>query len=937
MKFFINHKKELLVASLLAGTMMAQAYQDKPVQDTTIVSPVQRYPFYFSDKTKNKLVESIGYVKGKELQATPLSGISNSLAGRIAGLKVTQNNGEPGNYGTSFTLRERIPLVLVDGIPRDMSSVLTEHIESVTVLKDAVATAMLGSRGANGAILITTRKRSGEPGFAVDLTANYGIAQPLKLREQLKAYQYAELYNEALANDGLPLKYSQQDIETFRNGSSPYLYPDNNWNDLLLEKSAPYSRYVLNAQGSSSNLSYFLSADYMNQDGLLKQSAENTYSTNADYQRFGLRGNVAVALSPKTSLALDLYGASQKKNVPGGSPEFGFGPNTNRTTINSVSLNNLFNGMINTPANAYPIFNPNGSLGGNQAYNNNLWGQLIRNGYSETNINEGMADVVLKRDLDDVVKGWWAKASAHYTVQVIHTLVRTKASPTYEMTIGPAGDTSYRNFQLAGEQSNTRNLNVRIGNFFFDLSTGLSRNWGKHALDLSLQYQYNSATFGGQIPFKVQNGIAHATYSYDNRYVLDVVGNYSGNNWYKPGERYEVYPAAGFAWNVHNERFMNKPDVLSQLKLRASYGLTGYLSPNYYSYMYTYSNYADAYFFGSAAGSFQGVAENQIPYVRKTEKTLKLDVGLDAGFFDDRASFSVDYYRDRAYDLMQVRAKNTALLGAPYPEENLGKVLYTGVEASAGWRSRKGKFNYFINGNIAFQKNELLYVDEPVMPYPWMQTQGHNQGQVYGYIADGFVTSAGEGPVVEGYRSVPGDLKYKDLNEDGVINFYDAAAILPDRPQIIYGLNAGISVKGFDLSVLFSGVANRKVNLTGTGEWEFQNDGLNSVYPQHLGRWTAETAATATYPRLTVGNNPNNHVNSTFWVRSADFLRLKTVELGYSFNGKWLSKAGLKGIRAFLSGFNLLTISSENRFDPETFSYGYPIQRIFNAGISVKL
>ncbi|WEK35084.1 MAG: SusC/RagA family TonB-linked outer membrane protein [Candidatus Pseudobacter hemicellulosilyticus] len=954
MKFFIDHKeyglglinnrrclqKGLLVTSLLIGTLWASAQHTDsiPQTDTTVVMvKPQRVSLYFKEKPKNNLTESLVVVKGDDLKKTPLSSIANALAGRVAGLNVTQNNGEPGNYGTSFTLRDRVPLVLVDGVPRDMNSILTEHVESITVLKDAIATAPLGARGAPGVILVTTRKQNDQPGFNVDFTANYGIAQPLKIREQVSAAQYAELYNEALANDSRPLKYSQADIDAYTNKTNPYLYPENDWKKQLVENSAPFSRYVLNAAGSSSMVNYFLSADYMTQDGLLKQGS-SSYSTNADYQRFGLRGNVAVAITPRTTLSLNLYGAIQRRTVPGESPSFGFGNNTNRLTISSPSLNNIFNGIINVPRNAYPLLNPNGSLGGNQFYQGNLWGQSTLSGYSQTNMSDGMADLKLRRDLSDVLKGWWVQGTASYTSQIIHTLVRTKSFAAYEMNVSAAGDTSYRQFGTIGEQSNNRVLNIRNGNFFFDLATGISRNWGKHALDASLQYQYSSSTLGGQLPFRVSSGIATLTYAYDNRYIVDLVTSYSGHNWYRKGDRFDFYPAAGFSWNVHNEAFFGRNNLLSSLKLKASYGLTGFLFSNYYSYMYTYSNYANAYYFGATPGGVQGVTENQIPYARTTEKTLKLNLGVDWGMFRDRASFSVQYYRDRAYDLMQVRGYNTALLGAPYPDENLGKTIYTGVEATAGWQDKAGSVSYFINGNIAFQKNKILFNDQPVQPYPWMGSQGNSINQVYGYIADGFVTGAGQGPVVEGYRSVPGDLKYKDLNGDGVINFYDRTAIAPDRPQLFFGINAGVSYKGFDLNVLVSGVSNRTVNLTGTGEWEFQNSGLASVYPHHLGRWTPETAATATYPRLTVGTNVNNHVNSTFWLRSANFLRLKTVELGYNFSGRLMAKAGIKGLRAFVSGFNLLTISGgEDRFDPETLSYGYPIQRIINGGVSIKL
>jgi len=898
---------------------------------------IHSYPLYFKTVTDTNLVDAIGYLDGKSLRNIPLSSITNGLTGRLAGLVVKQDNGEPGNYGSSITLRNREPLVLVDGIPRDLSSMMTDHIESVTVLKDALATAALGIRGANGAVLITTRKQAEKDGFNIDFSANAGVAEPLKVRQQLPAWQYALLYNEALANDGRMPKYSETDIDALKSGNSSFLHPDNDWNKLVLKNSSPFQRYVLNAEGRSDAVSYFLSGDYMSQKGLLNGAEENTYSTNLDYSRLGLRGNVAVALTPKTSLALNMYVVNQKRIVPGGTPSFGFGANTNRISVTDNSIENLFGSVLNTPGNAYPIFNPDGSLGGNQLFTNNIWGQLTRSGYSQTNVNDGTVDFIIKRDMSDVWKNWWLQGDLSYTMTIINTLVRTKGFPTYEMKINPtSSDTTYRQFGTLGEQSNSSTANIRNGSLFLDLATGWSTQWNDQSLDLGIHYQYSNARYASQLPFVIQNAFVQAAYQIGNRFVFNAVTAYSGNNWYKEGYRYEFYPAGGVSWNIHNEDFFGEHRAINRLRLRASYGLTGNLDANYFSYMYTYNNYGSAYYFGASPGAVDGLTENQLPYIRTAEKTLKFNLGADIALFADRFNLSADYYRDKAYDQLQVRGGNTALLGSSYPNENIGKVRYSGLELTAGWQDKGRTIGYFITGNVAFTNTKILFNDQQQVAYPWMGTQGQRLGQIYGYIADGFVTTAGEGPVVEGYQSVPGDLKYKDLNGDGVINFYDQTNIGPDRPMVTYGVHVGLSVKGFDLSALFSGMTNRVVSLTGAGEWEFQNNGKAAVFPQHLNRWTSETAATATYPRLTVGTNPNNHVNSTFWLQSADFIRLSTAEIGYTFTAKALQKVNISSIRLFASGFNLLTFGGNDRFDPETLSYGYPIQRLYNGGITVK-
>ncbi|QEH43426.1 SusC/RagA family TonB-linked outer membrane protein [Chitinophaga sp. XS-30] len=924
---------------LILSAVPAVAHQKGPFLQDSLKQIVQQdslYPLFFTQKPKNHLVEAVGFVEGKTLGAVPLTGIGNALSGKVPGLATFQENGEPGNDQPFFLLRGRTPLVLVDGIPRNIYAILPEQVESITVLKDALSAAALGLRGADGVIMITTRKQAAQPGHNMDFSVNTGIAQPLKLREQLSSAAYAELYNEALINDGRPPLYTMDDIAKYRDGSAPYTHPDNDWYGQIMEKQAPYQRYVLSADGKTNAMGYFLSIDYLKQGGLLTQSALNSYSTNVDYRRFGFRGNVSIDLSPRTILSLNIHGSSRRRNAPGGAASLSFAPNTGRLDISTGSISGLFNSMLNTPANAYPVFNPDGSFGGNQLFSNNIRGQSTGSGYSQINMNDGLADLLLERDMGDVWKGWWVKATASYTMEIIHNLIRNKNFATYEMKVTGAHDTTYRQFGSIGEQANASDVSVRNGSLFIDLSTGVSKSWDSHHLDVAVQYQRSSARYGSQLPFVIKNGILRAQYRMSDRYIFDMVTSYSGNNWYKPGHQYQLYPSAGIGWNVHNESFFPREGFLDRLKLRTNYGLTGRIDANYFSYLYTYSNYGSAYYIGTGAGGVQGTAESQLPYVRTTEKALKWNLGVDLSMLNERFTLSADYYRNRFFDLLQQRGSNSAMLGAPYPAENLGKSLYTGLEATAHWADGGNNFNYFIAANIAVQRGRITHNDQPAQAYPWMETAGNRIGQLYGYIADGFVTTAGEGPVVEGYRSAPGDLKYRDLNGDGVINFYDVTRIGPDDPEIYYGINAGFTWEGFDLSLQLAGLANRTISLTGTGEWEFQNEGRGPAFPHHYGRWTAETASNATYPRLTAGFNPNNHVNSSFWLSSADFLRLKTVALGYTFRGGMLDRWKIKGCRVFASGYNLLTFSGQDRFDPESRSMGYPLQRILNGGISIK-
>ena len=303
-------------------------------------------------------------------------------------------------------------------------------------------------------------------------------------------------------------------------------------------------------------------------------------------------------------------------------------------------------------------------------------------------MNDGLADLVLQRDMSDVWKGWWVKATASYTMEIIHNIIRNKSFATYEMKVTDANDTLYRQFGSISEQANASAVSVRNGSLFMDFSTGVSRSWNEHHLDVALQYQRSNARYGSQLPFVIRNGIFRGEYRMGDRYILDVVTSYSGNNWYKPGHQYNFYPAAGIGWNVHNENFFPKNGFLDRLKLRTSYGLVGRIDANYFSYLYTYSNYGSAYYIGTGAGAVQGTEESQLPYVRTTEKALKWNIGADLGMLDDRAALSIDYYRNRFYDLLQQRGSNTALLGAPYPAENVGKACTPAWKPPPAGRTR---------------------------------------------------------------------------------------------------------------------------------------------------------------------------------------------------------------------------------------------------------
>lgn len=923
----------ILVFSFIAVTTTfgQSVQQDNLAEDADTSQKTERYklpnynssyPILYETRPEDKLVEAIGYLKGEKLNSTPSAFISNGFTGRIAGLYTKQISGEPGNDGVNVLLREQNPVVLVDGVPRELYSINPEQIESVTVLKDALSTAMLGMRGMNGAILITTRKGENSQGFHLDFTAQTGVSAPLRLPRPLSAVDYAQLYNEALANDEKPAFYSDADLAAYKKGNDPFGHPDIDWYDKILKKQAAFSRFTINASGSNETVHYFVSLDYLDQDGLLKGSPVNTYNTNIENQRYIFRSNVEVNLTRKLSMYLNVFGRIHNQTEPG-----------------TGSLG-LFTGLQNTPANAYPVMNPDSSLGGNVNFSNNIYGQSVLSGYTKTIYSDGYADLGLKRKMDDLLKGLWVEGKISYNLIMDQQINRSKDFETFQMRIDPVrGDTSYQRYGTKSDQNNSSSVIDRRHQFYAQASVGYKQDWGNNSISGLLMYNLDNFTENSDLPNKYETLAGRVQYNIGNKYSIEAAASYAGNNRYEPGKRFGFFPAIGAAWNIQNENFFRKDGFINTFKLRATYGLTGNAVAGYFQYVDRYGG-ATGYHFGTSGSSASGRAFKQPLNVDTWEEALKLDVGADIGFAKNRGMITIDYYRDHYKDLVQSRGRNSALLGwGEEITENLGKNLYSGLEITAGWSSAESSqspFSYFISGNFAISNSKILFNDEPDYPFSWMQKTGQRVGQIYGYVADGFVTHAGEGPVMEGYHSVPGDIKYKDLNNDGVINQFDRKAIGSQAPLMFYGANIGFAWKSLSITFLIQGIANRDLLLTGADEWEFQNNGKGQAWQHHLSRWTPATASVAAYPRLTAGTNINNHVTSSFWIHSGDFLRLKNAEIAWSFRHISVWTIKMDRLKIFLNGFNLLTASDFKQTDPETPAAVYPNQRVINGGISIR-
>ena len=883
-------------------------------------------PVLYNQKAKDNLnVGALGYLNGKVLESTPNSFIFHGLTGRLAGLNTTQSSGIPGSDDVVLTLRGRNPLILVDGVPRSISELNPEQISSITVLKDAISTVTLGQRSMNGAVLITTRKgeSNGPDYFNFNIKTQAGIQSPVKKREYLDAFNYSTLYNEALANDGRPALYSPADLQAYKDGSDPFLHPNVDWQKQIYKDNAAYTRTNLFADGKSKSLRYMFSLDYLNQGGLLNELDSNSYQTNANYKRYILRSNINVKLTKTLEGYLNLYGRVNNSNAPAGG---------NLPAVTSE--------LNTTPNNAYPVYNPDGTLGGNINYQSNLWGRSTYNGYFQNLTREGFFDFGLKQSLESLTEGLSIGGKLSFSSFTNLTTNRSKAFGVVNYSLDAGGNPVYTRLSDSNTQSNTSNVNNSQQTSYVEFTANYDRRFNKNGIQAFLTANSENYKYfvNSSLPRVLTNYAASLKYDFDEKYIIEGAASYSGLNYYKEGSQFGFFPAVGLGWNVSNEDFMKSVKFVNDVKIRGSYGLTAYQNPGDFNFQRTY-NFGNNYNFGPVGANAGGLIEGPIPYSNTYSKSLKTDIGLDASFLDNQLWASFDYFKNNQSQLPIRTGNNSSILGLDYPLLYIGKNEINGVEGSIGWMAKaKGKFGYSVSANVSTYQVKTTFNAEQVAGINSLIRNGQFTNQNYGYIADGFVTTAGQGPVITGYASKPGDLKYKDLNGDNTIDYRDVAPIGNAKPIINYGLGSQFSYDKFYVSFLVQGVANTNEVLSGNTVFPFlntANGGYSQAFPESLNRWTPQTANTATFPRLTLGGNPNNYAASTFWLRNTSFLRLKNAEMGYNINGKFLNKLSVKNVRIFVNGENLVTSSSFKIFDPEMPFADYGIQKVFNGGLSV--
>lgn len=939
---------KMITTGLLCIAAVALKAQDAPIDSV--------------DLTKSNTLGASSTVYTNDLIKYQSATILTGLQGRLKGLNVSPFRGMQllrtdantksdivgaipnvggGIYGDNseflISARGQSPVAIVDGVERDLYSIDPEAIESVTIQKDALSNMFLGMRSSRGALIITTKNPDAKGGFHLSLTGKFGISSALKSGPNpLSAYQYAYLLNEALLNDGKSPLYTYDDFEAYRNGTSPYLHPDVNWKDAIMNNSTTSQAYNLNVTGGGRVAQYFVSLGYYSENGLFKTSDANSYNTNFKYNRYLITSKVNINVTDEFKVSMSLMGRIEEGNQPGG--------------ISGTGYSDLLSNVWQTPNNAYPVLNPNGTYGGNASYTQNLYAQTTGSGYISSNTRDVVGTINLKYDFDKLVRGLSVGATGNISSQVRNAIVRTKQAQVFQYSITQQGNEAYDKYGDVSSQTNSYRSVSTYQYMYGKMYVDWERQFGMHGVKASLWGDTRTILNNYDLPMIPSNIGQKVEYNYDNKYFAQAAVTESYYNRYDNGRRWGTFWAVGLGWDISKEKFMEASKI-DQLKLRATYGHTGNGIDNagYFSYLKRY-NEDGGFWYSNGTSMSNGGSVSEISPLANTlltwEKGRKVNVGLDLTLLKNRLTLSADYYNDYYYDILQSRGKSIQLLGIAYPAENIGKTRYYGLETQLSWQDHIGKVNYYVSANWSMEQNKRLFMDEQYVPYDYLKMTGQPTGTIYGLVATGFLTAkdiADGYPVMNGFNNIQaGDVKYKDMNGDGEINEFDRTVIGGDKPTCYFGIDLGFEWKGLEVTALIQGAYNRDLyNSDRTLLEGFQVIGQSygQAYTNLLNRWTPETAETATYPRLTAGGNMynyGNNWNSSLFVQNGNYIRLKNATVSYKLPENFCRNylGGLR-VKIFVQGQNLLTWSRTRLQDPEVTFTSYPLQRTITTGINL--
>lgn len=912
----------------------------------------------YGAQKKVTLTGSISSVNTDELLKVPTASIGNMLSGVLSGVSSIQSSGQPGGDDPDVFIRgistlntmNAKPLYLVDGVERSFFQIDPNEVENITILKDASSTAVFGVRGANGVIIVTT-KRGKEGKAKINASFSYGIQAPTRMPEFVNSYDYATFLNEAYTNDGKDPKFTPEAVEAFRTHSNPIIYPDTDWMELLFKSSAPQTQGNVNISGGTERVRYFISMGMLDQKGFF-ENYDTRYDANFNFNRYNYRANLDVDFTKTTLVAINMGGRVEKRNFPRSGDD----------------INQLFRRIYwGTPFSGPGIVDGRWVKGNSQYLPVGLsdgLGNIYGRGYGSKTTNVVNLDLALTQKLDFVTKGLQFKIKVAYNSGYDHTKERATSiesyQPWYRKDITwmehPAGSDPNEVVYIQDGEAGLISYAESFGksrDWYAEASFDWKRDFGLHHLSALVLYNqsktyYPDSDYPG-IPRGYVGLVGRVTYDYDNKYLIEGNVGYNGSENFAPGNRYGFFPAVSGGWVLTQEEFLKDNPIVNFLKVRASYGIVG--NDRYHPYgtgfmdrfLYLPNSYfiGGGYQFGTGTSWSPGAYEKNFGNSGLSwEKSAKQNYGIDFSLFNQKLSGSIDYFYEKRTDILAKASTDPIIHAMSLPVLNLGIVSNKGVELNLKWNHKINSFRYWTNLNVSYAKNKIVYQDEVPSEYTYTLKTGHPVGQPFGLKVRGFYYEGMEDVADHSYVLKEGDVVYEDLNHDGKIDDNDKTAIgYPSYPLLNAGLTLGFEYKGFDFSMLWVGATKTSRVLEETFRKPLGDTNDRSLMShQFTDRWTPETVATAKLPRATIDGVKNNYRDSELWVKDASYLRLKNIEIGYNFRLPFMPKIGMEKMRVFMTGYNLLTFDKLKISDPESMSSGvpqYPVMRVINFGLNV--
>ncbi len=877
----------------------------------------------FVKRTEETQTQSVAAIYADLLakNATSTNRVNNAFFGLIPGLHLSQNTGWRNN--ASLNIRGRgglntgAPLVLVDGFPRGITNMTLEEIESVQVLKDGASTALWGARAADGVILINT-KRGIYNSFDIDVNYRHGFNFPINKPEMADAYTYAMAQNEALHYDGLPLQYTAKQLDQFKTGMNPAYYPNVDWFKEGTRNFSQNNQANLMMRGGGKRVRYMALLDYKNEFGLLNEDYTHyseRYNSQIRNYELNLRMNLDVDITSSTKMKFGLYGIIGEDKRP------------------NTAINTLFQNFYNVPAAAFPIKTLNNNWGSNTIFQMNPLAAIADVGYVQENRRLLNADMRITQDFSMFLKGLSADIAVAYDNSATYQDIGSK---TYLYEVGYLGQNGLPVSETYGTNTTMQVTSSKLSAQFIRASVEAKVNYDRafqnHQVGASVVYRQElEEPLERNASYYRQNVMGIVGYNYANRYMVDVVGNYYGTSVLLKGDKFRFYPAVSAGWNLSNEAFLQNATNLDLLKLRASWGrsATDGLAYGLSNYFWVGSG---NYPFGDGMTTVNGLKEQKLPMRQlELETADKFDVGVDVRLWKNLTA-SVDYYYDRRSNILVANNKISGMLGISSAQENIGKVESRGLELSLGWSQQHKDFSYYVNGNWAWNDSKVLENGQAYQPYSYLYTKGHKVGQLFGLEAIGYFNDEADiARSPEQTFSVvrPGDVKYKDQNNDGRIDGEDRVAIGKSTtvPEMIFGLNFGFEYKGFGVDMVFNAVTGLTKLLNVANVHQPLRHGKSNISTWYLKdkiRWTEATKDIANVPRLSTLSNDNNYQTSTQWMEDGSFLKLRNLNVHYTLPQKWSKKMKMDKLQVYAKAQNVFSIDKIKYFNCESVSMGYP-------------